>query len=232
MQPYSRSVRLIAIVCLCLAGLFSPVAQAQEENPALLVTLRDQAEQGLAGIAVEVRDTEGRHSLLRANTAADGTAYFATLPDLSFRILPLGYTPQGAALSLPGADAGRGLLAFGGTTTPLSIDLLVEEDGTVRIDPFRMLPLEPVDQALPPPTLTALAAAIPPAPPPAERQASAGGAAVLIVPSPLPLVEPIPLAGPQPPAGGLQLRALVSLLALALISFVLFRIRPGGGTAA
>lgn len=216
---------LLILTCILGPGLLACPTRAQESSPALVVTLRDVTERGIAGVTVEIRDTSGTHALLRATTDAQGRARFATLPDLAFRILPLGRAPGGALLTLPGPDAKRGIPALGGTAGTVHIDLLVEDSGTVRIDPFRMLPLEPADLMLPAPTLTALA--IPTAPQPtavhahaAERSTaptmSAGGAAMLPMPTPINIAEPIPLDSAERGSGPVLARALVSILVVLL----------------
>jgi hypothetical protein len=230
---------LRCLVVLALL-LLPATVMAQDGDPALVVTLRDLSERGVAEVIIEVRDGEGAQTLLREMTDAEGVARFSTLPDLSFRILPVGQSPSGEPLTLPGADADRGIPAFSGTGGTVQIDLLVEAGGTVRIDPFRMLPLEPADEVLPAPTLTALAEAISEAPYPgttampaaAAVQPTPGtgssGAAMVAPPTPVAPPEPIALADPDRGADGGWVRVLLSILLVLLVAGGFFWFRRHG----
>lgn len=128
----------------------------------LRVTLRDTDGQGLPGVAIIVRDEEGKE-LARQTTAEGGASSFAGLPAI-VRVAVAGQLRGGPPLVQLGDDARGVRLALDQVATPPTLDLRVERDGLVLPDPATMLTLEmggPVVNAAVPFATATLATPVP-----------------------------------------------------------------------
>jgi hypothetical protein len=116
--------------------------------PSLTITLHNAEGQPLAGVAFLVADRSGQQILGQAITDGAGTAQVFDLALSEVRIVCRGVLPSGQPCRLPGTDPG-GFLVFvdvGGTT---QIDLLVDTQGMLALDPLTMWVQEGVDVPLP-----------------------------------------------------------------------------------
>ncbi len=198
--------RRIGWLALALAIALLPEVSAAQER-ALTVTLRDAADQGIAGIIIIVRSDDGQE-LAQQTTDADGTASFDTLPTV-VRVAVAGQPRHAPSLYQLGDDAQGVRLAFDAGAAPTVLLLRAERDGLVLPDPATMLSLEVGGPTVAPP-LPPLASATS-APLPTRIDPSAP--AVLVI-SPPP--DPAPPAPPWAPVAVLLIiiAALVGLLAL------------------
>ena len=110
--------------------------QAQEQPPALTVTIRAADGQPISQALVRVLDRSGRRVFALTMTNAAGQALISELPAGDVRVRITG-TWQGIALRQSGADA-LGILLVGGDP-PLTLDLRVTPDGQVLPDPATMI---------------------------------------------------------------------------------------------
>lgn len=110
------------------------------QNVMLRVSLHDAAGQGIAGITVLVRASDGSE-LARQITDADGSVSFTDLPAV-VRVAVAGQPRGGPRLYQLGDDANGIRLALDQAESPVRLDLRVERDGLVLPDPATMLALE------------------------------------------------------------------------------------------
>jgi hypothetical protein len=137
--PERARRRRIGWLALALAIALLPEVSAAQGH-ALTVTLRDAADQRIAGITIIVRSEEGQE-LARQTTDADGTASFDTLPTV-VRVAVAGQPRNAPGLYQLGDDAQGVRLALDGDAAPTVLNLRAERDGLVLPDPATMLSLE------------------------------------------------------------------------------------------
>ncbi len=137
-QADIRNWLALAWIVCAVWVLVPPLAAAQDA--ALVVVLRDPADQGIAGITIMVRGSDGQE-LARELTDLDGTARFADLPAI-VRVAVDGQPKGGPHLYQLGDDAQGVRLALGVGDSSVVLHLRAERDGLVLPDPATMLSLE------------------------------------------------------------------------------------------
>jgi hypothetical protein len=198
--------RRIGWLALALAIALLPEVSAAQGYE-LTVTLRDAADQGIAGITISVRGEDGQE-LAQQATDVDGTASFDALPSV-VRVAVAGQPRHAPSLYQLGDDAQGVRLVLGVGSTPTVLHLRAERDGLVLPDPATMLSLEAGGPTVAPalPTLAIATSA------PLPTQIDPSAPAVLVI-SPPP--DPAPPARARAPVVVLFVisAALVGLLAL------------------
>lgn len=204
MMPERARRRRIGWLALALAIALLPEVSAAQGD-ALTVTLRDAADQGIAGITISVRSEDGQE-LARQLSDSDGTASFDDLPTV-VRVAVAGQPRNAPSLYQLGDDAQGVRLALDGGAAPTVLNLRAERDGLVLPDPATMLSLE-----LSGPTVDATPLARATSAPLPTRIDPRAPAVLVISPPP----DPAPSAPPWAPLVILLviIAALVGLLAL------------------
>jgi hypothetical protein len=143
-------------------------AQTEPGVPALIVRLTDVTSEPLIGIAIVVRDRSAQQIVGQAVTNDSGEAVLDRIPLDTVRVAAEGTLPRGVSLMHKGLDVGGILITLDVVST--RVDLVVEQDGLVRLDPMASIALEagaPSDAAIP----TAIIAEGLPSPPPVPAAA-------------------------------------------------------------
>lgn len=130
-------IALLTSVLGLAPGLIDrPPLPVATQPAALVVTLHDQDQQGIAGVIVTMQEPGGGDTLT-ATTNAMGLAVFATSSAPEVRVQLAGALPDGTALVLPGAEQDGISVILG--EPPTVLNLRVEPDGTVLPDPGPMI---------------------------------------------------------------------------------------------
>src|SRR5262245_59191492 len=116
-------------------------AAADQQPPALSVTLHDRAGAPIAGVTVLVRDRAGTHALARATTDPRGIANFEQLAERPVRVAIIGTLLNGTPLYQPGNDA-QGIVVLG-DRLPARLALRSDLDGMVVPDPALVAAMDP-----------------------------------------------------------------------------------------
>lgn len=207
-----RHARLILLLPLLAALL--PLAAWAQPLPALVVTLRDAADQGVPRVTVTIRDEYGQQVLAEGYTDANGQAVIDDVPLTAVRVAVSGMRTDTTPLVQLGDDA-SGLLVYLDHPQVI-VDLRVDAQGVVVPDPA-MLALE--EQITPGEVIpTALVAAT------STPLLTAPGAPTQGVPGPASSLA----AAPHSESSGMASLGIVLIgLLLAAIAAVLISARRG-----
>ncbi|MEI8305457.1 MAG: carboxypeptidase-like regulatory domain-containing protein [Chloroflexales bacterium] len=207
--PERARRRRIGWLALALAIALLPEVSAAQGD-ALTVTLRDAADQGIAGITIIVRSEDGQE-LARQLSDSDGTARFGDLPSV-VRVAVDGQPRNAPSLYQLGDDAQGVRLALDVGAAPTVLYLRAERDGLVLPDPATMLSLEVGGPTVAPPLPTLASATSAPLPTRIDPSAPA----ILVVGAP---------PAPDPPAPRWAPVAVLLVIIAALVGLLALRWR-------
>jgi hypothetical protein len=129
-------LRIIVMLVMVFQVPVTHVVHAQDRPPALIITLRDTAGQGIPDATIRVLDGSGTREFARTITNAAGIAEIVDLPTGQVRVW-IGGVHAGKTLVLTGKDASG--IRMLGSDPPLRLDLRIEPDGRVLPDPETMI---------------------------------------------------------------------------------------------